>query len=281
MSKNSYKIPCAPDLRIDLTCSQINRERSQNGFAILGALTPRQLRCRGECPSALCWCPVDPPGLSEGSTRTSHILNRMSFAASIANELPNGFYLALVYLVISGNYLGNLFGCRVQQLFREEMWLKHLLGLFTAYFLIVLSTPPDGYSALQTAALTVVIYGWFFLTTKMHVKMWIPMILAALVAYVLYVYKKQALPTPTSSDAKEDATVTQQRDMVTNGQKAAVLFSVIVTMLGVVAYFGEKRLEYGEDFDTWTFWTGVPECRFATPPVSLSTSLMAAFGMRA
>jgi hypothetical protein len=216
---------------------------------------------------------------------TTDILIRMSFdsaavANAVSNELPNGFYLALVYLVISGNYLGNLFGCRVQQLFREEMWLKHLLGLFTAYFLIILSTPPEGYSALQTAALTVVIYGWFFLTTKMHVKMWIPMILVALLAYVLHVYKKQALPTATP-DAKEEAAVTERRDMITNLQKAAVLFAGIVTVLGTVAYFGEKRLEYGTEFDTWTFWTGVPECRFATPPVSLTTSLMAAFGARA
>lgn len=203
----------------------------------------------------------------------------MSFAAGLANELPNGFYLALVYLVISGNYLGNLFGCRVQQLFREEMWLKHLLGLFTAYFLIVLSTPPEGYTALQTAALTVVIYFWFFLTTKMHVKMWIPMILVALLAYFLYVYKKQALPTP-ASDAKEEAVVTERREMVTNVQKASVLFAAIVTVLGVVAYYGEKRLEYGAEFDAWTFWSGLPECRFATPPVSLTTSLAAAFGAR-
>lgn len=209
----------------------------------------------------------------------------MSFAASLATELPNGFYLALVYLVISGNYLGNLFGCRVQQLFREEMWLKHVLGLFTAYFLIVLSTPPEGYTAAQTAGLTVVIYAWFFLTTKMHVKMWIPMILAALLSYVLYVYKKQALPTPVPMNSEkegsqEDAVVTERRAMVTNVQKASVLFAAIVTVLGAVAYYGEKRLEYGANFDAWTFWTGVPECRFATPPVSISTSLLAAFGVQ-
>ncbi len=194
----------------------------------------------------------------------------------IGAHLPNGFYLALVYLVISGNYLGNLFGCRVQQLFREEMWLKHLLGLFTVYFLIILSSPPEDYNSLQTIGLTGVIYVWFFLTTKMHVKMWIPMILAALAAYFLYVYKKQAFPT----DAKEDAKAKERKEQIAVVQKAMVLFAAIVTVLGTVAYYGEKRLEYGADFDAWTFWTGVPECRFATPPVSLTTSLMAAFGAK-
>jgi hypothetical protein len=195
-----------------------------------------------------------------------------------ANALPNGFYLALVYLVISGNYLGNLFGCRTQQLFHESMWLKHVLGVFTTYFLIVLSTPPEGYSAVETMGLTGVIYFWFFLTTKMHVKFWIPMILTILATYGIYVYKKQAFPSsPTDS---KDPKTNEKVEQLTNVQKAMVLFAGIVTVLGVVAYFGEKRLEYGEDFDTLTFWTGVPECRFATPPVSITTSLLAAFGIR-
>ena len=196
----------------------------------------------------------------------------------IGKHIPNGFYLALVYLVISGNYLGNLFGCRVQQLFREEMWLKHLLGFFTAYFLIVLSTPPENYDSLQTIGLSAVIYGWFFLTTKMHVKLWIPMILAALAAYALHVYKKQALTAAEDKDPKQHK---ERLELVEKGQQVAILFAVIVTVLGVIAYYGEKRLEYGAEFDAWTFWTGVPECRFATPPVSISTSLLAAFGVRA
>jgi hypothetical protein len=194
-------------------------------------------------------------------------------------QLPNGFYLALVYLVISGNYLGNLFGCRIQQLFRENMWIKHLLGLFTAYFLIILSTPPENYGSLETLALTGVIYVWFFLTTKMHVQFWIPMILAILLTYFLYVYKKQRTAAKDAAAAKDAKDATEEQ--LTTVQKAAVLFAGILTVLGVVAYFGEKRLEYGDDFDAWTFWSGVPQCRYATPPVSISTSLLAAFGMRA
>jgi hypothetical protein len=113
------------------------------------------------------------------------------------------------------------------------------------------------------------------LTTKMHVKLWIPMILAALVAYGLYVYKKQTL-----ASGKEDPKDLERRELVEKGQQVAVLFAAIVTVLGVIAYYGEKKLEYGAEFDPWTFWMGIPECRFSTPPVSISTSLAAAFGIR-
>jgi hypothetical protein len=188
----------------------------------------------------------------------------------VGSHISNGFYLALVYLVISGNYLGNLFGCKIQQLFRDNMVVKHVLGLFTAYFLIILSTPPENYTAESTLVLTLVIYVWFFLTTKMHVYFWVPMILSVLGAYLLWVYKKQKL-------VKEEG---WQKDWIEPLQRVAVLFGGVLTAMGVVAYYGEKKLEYGNDFDAWTFWMGVPECRYSTPPTSITKSMLAAFGIK-
>lgn len=192
-----------------------------------------------------------------------------------AGPLRNGFYLALIYLVISGNYLGNLFGCRVQLLFRENMWIKHLLGFFTAYFLIVLSTPPAGYSSHQTLLFAGAIYIWFFLTTKMHVRMWIPMILVLLTSYGVYVYMKQV--DANKEDVPRDEENTERLHQL---QSVATLLSLILTVVGVLAYYGEKKIEFEETFDVWKFWSGVPECKFESPTVSIGESLLAAFGLR-
>lgn len=189
-----------------------------------------------------------------------------------ASHLRNGFYLALVYLVISGNYLGNLFGCRVQLLFRENMWIKHLLGFFTAYFLIVLSTPPAEYDSKQTLLFTGLIYLWFFMTTKMHVRMWIPMILVLLASYGVYVYMKQQ--TTNEEEASKDEERTARLHQF---QSIATILAVILTFVGVVAYYGEKKIEFEETFDAWKFWSGVPECKFESPTVSIGESLLAAF----
>lgn len=184
--------------------------------------------------------------------------------------LNNGHYLALVYLVISGNYLGNLFGCRVQQAFRESMLLKHLLGFFTAYFLIVLSTPPADMSALQTLGFTALIYAWFFLTTKMHVKLWVPMILSIMVAYGLHMYGRQ-----------KDADATKQPDeRLVLLKKVTVIAAACLTIVGIALYLGEKKIEYGSDFDVGKFWLGLPECKMQTPPISASESLGALVGLR-
>lgn len=196
----------------------------------------------------------------------------MTSLLEAAGPLRNGFYLALIYLVISGNYLGNLFGCRVQLLFRENMWIKHLLGLFTAYFLIVLSTPPAEYDSKQTLVFTALIYFWFFLTTKMHVRMWIPMILVLLASYGVYMYMKQSATNEEEGAKDEDQTARLHQL-----QSVATLLALILTAVGVVAYYGEKKIEFEETFDVWKFWSGVPECKFESPTVSIGESLLAAF----
>ena len=185
----------------------------------------------------------------------------------IGPQLKNGFYLAIVYLVISSNFLGNLFGCRIQQLFANNMPMKHLLAFLTVFFLIVISNPPEGYTIHQTLVLTTAIYAWFFLTTKMHISFWIPMILAVFLAFVLYTYKKEA---------KTDLSKERQ-NMMEKIQTVAILFAGILTVIGVAAYYGEKKLEYDADFDATTFWLGKPDCKYATPPSSISDSLSAIF----
>ena len=42
-------------------------------------------------------------------------------------------------LIISGNYLGNLFPCKVQEQFENNIYLKHFLGYFTLLFFVILT----------------------------------------------------------------------------------------------------------------------------------------------
>jgi Ca2+/Na+ antiporter len=145
--------------------------------------------------------------------------------------------------------------------------MKHLLAFLTVFFLIVLSDPPEGYTINHTLGLTLVIYIWFFLTTKMHLSFWVPMILSVFLAFVLYTYKKEA----GSDIAKE------RQELMEKIQTVVVIFAGVLTVIGVAAYYGEKKLEYDADFDFTTFWLGKPECKYATAPTSISDSLAALF----
>ena len=181
--------------------------------------------------------------------------------------LSNGFYLVLIYLVISSNYLGNLFGCRIQTLMSKNAYMKHLLGFFTTYFFIVLATPPANSTNLSLLGFSALIYLWFFLTTKMSLSFWVPMILCVLFAYFLYQYNKQEENT-LSEESK------QRIQMVQSGLSA---IAGVLTIVGVVMYYGEKKLEYGPAFQPGEFWFGLPLCKQKTPNFTMGNRFKAAF----
>ena len=49
----------------------------------------------------------------------------------------------------------------------------------------------------------------------------------------------------------------------------------VVTLIGVIIYYGEKRLEYGKKFDLMTFIVGKPKCKYYTRQYTLGAKLKA------
>lgn len=173
-------------------------------------------------------------------------------------ELLNGSAKSLfvLYLMISSNFLGSLFGCQVQDLMTNNMLLKHLLGFLTLYFFVSL-VDPSQYSPLQKLMFTVLIYLCFVLSTKLDSKAWIVFITLLALVYILYIIK--------DSIQDEDA-----KKFISASQLTLVCSSILVLILGSIYYLGEKKLEYGKDFSYAKFFAGTPVCRHKTPEMNKS-----------
>lgn len=184
--------------------------------------------------------------------------------------VEHGFYIALIYLIISGGYLSNTLGCKVQKLFQENMLIKHIIGLFTTYFLVILADAPKNFTNKETIVFSVFVYFWFFMTTKMQVYFWIPMILLMMLAYCIYSYMKQAYDDNTKV---EHLAVHQEKKILEPIQTICLFTSIILTVIGVLVYYGEKKIEYGTQFDPWIFWAGKPECRERIAKIPITKSL--------
>ena len=53
-------------------------------------------------------------------------------------NLSKGSMAIFIFLlIVSGNYLGNLFPCRIQDSFENNMYAKHFLGYFTLLFFVL------------------------------------------------------------------------------------------------------------------------------------------------
>ena len=59
----------------------------------------------------------------------------------VKNIIPNANALFIFVLIISGNFLADLFPCHIQNLMKNNIYMKHLFGFMILYFLTILTFP--------------------------------------------------------------------------------------------------------------------------------------------
>ena len=80
----------------------------------------------------------------------------------------NDHFLKGVFLfifIISGNYLGELLGCRLINLLEEDIIIKHLLGFLTLYITLTYTVDLNT-SLIELFKISCVLYVIFILTSK-------------------------------------------------------------------------------------------------------------------
>jgi hypothetical protein len=182
------------------------------------------------------------------STPTNH-KNRAEQSILVSKNL------FVLYLIMSSNFLANLFGCKVQKALNESMILKHVLGFFTLYFFVSLVETSNAISSklLDRMAYAGIIYLWFLLSTRMNIKIWYSLVVILLTTYVLQLN--------VENEKKKDKPNQELIKTYVQVQQVLVVVSVIITIVGFFAYLHEKQVEYGKSFDFTTFMVGVKQCK--------------------
>ena len=161
----------------------------------------------------------------------------------------------IMYLIIAGSFLGGLLGCRTQQLITTNMAVKHLLGLMTMFFFIVML---DSNSKVDTNPANLLIYAFilymiFVVTTRMDHKWWVAFIVSLFFIYVLQAYK----------DHRD--TDDEERERYKKYQMNLIYVSAFIVIMGFLIYLGKKKAEYKDQFEFGTFLFGSPQCKFNQP----------------
>ena len=90
------------------------------------------------------------------------------------------------YILISSNYLGELYPCSLQKLLTTNMVAKHVLGLFTMLTIVMNDEKIDLISDLKSSLL---IYSLYVGSTKCHKAFLHVSIFCAMVAFLMEKYK--------------------------------------------------------------------------------------------
>ena len=164
-------------------------------------------------------------------------------------------------LIICSNFMGELIPCKAQKVLSDSMLLKHLIGFFTLLFFVLL-TIPELKEQGNIISSTIGLYALFLLFINCNWMVWICVLSLMGVLYLLHIFK----------DEKDN----NMSDELMLSIKKNVMYLVIILLpLGFIHYLGEKRIEYGSNFNFMTFLFGRPSCKGESPNVGIMRGLSA------
>jgi len=194
------------------------------------------------------------------------------------------FSIIILIFIVSVNYIGPIFPCKIQDLFSDNIYIKHILGFFTMLFFIIITIPTQNLSIEASFKQSAILYFWFMLMTKTPKYIFLCLCIILLLVYVLTLKKNYILDNNnnkvTNTNNKVTNTVTNTNNTVTNtvNDKAIVetnnkivirinnyishlydLF-IIITIIGCLLYLYMKKKEYKKGFNMFIFILGKPNC---------------------
>lgn len=180
-------------------------------------------------------------------------------------------------LIISGNFLAELFPCKIQNYLVNNIYLKHFFGFFTLFFFGIIVFPE--LANLSGMVSSIVLYLAFLITAKTNYICWIIIFMAYAFVYTCHIIIKDL---QTKIDSKKTSVKKKQtlENYISNMRKIEEVLTIIimiVTLIGFLIYLGEKKIEYGKNFKLMTFLFGVSQCKNKSPDISVLKSLSALF----
>jgi len=211
------------------------------------------------------------------------------------------FYATFILvLIISANFLAQLFPCRFQRALQTNMYLKHLVGLLTLNFFVLLSMPEFSSSLYEGIKSSVLLYAAFMIITRTDATIFYLLLFLIGVSYLIHlnigilVKKTEKDKTVVDDSAKTDVasvsnpkesdqTITPENKIITdieyynNVAYYINIITIVLTIIGFTVHLGENKYEYKSKFSYMNFMFGRTECLSRMPNISYLTAIKHAF----
>tara|TARA_Y100001970_G_scaffold269563_1_gene362219 strand:- start:804 stop:1316 length:513 start_codon:yes stop_codon:yes gene_type:complete len=159
--------------------------------------------------------------------------------------------LFLLFLVVCGNYIGELLGCKTQKLLSENMYMKHIVLLCLIFFTINLIGDKKNHP-YEVFKKTLLLWLFYLVLTKMNLEFTIVVLFLLFSLYVFDEYQGY-LDESGEEYNKEEY----------DKNKLYLQYIILgITLFGFVMYFLKQRREHSKNFDPIKFILGTSQCDF-------------------
>lgn len=159
--------------------------------------------------------------------------------------------LAILYVVVAGNYVGELFSCDLQRLLTHSVACKHAIVLLGALFWVAEVTGTGTKDTPPTILLrAVTIYALFVMSTKTSTWALVPVLGLLLVDQIMRIVEAKS----AANDEAGRAGIARVRDAI---QRTCI----VLLTLGFLAYAARQMRDHRGEFDVSKFLLGTGTCR--------------------
>jgi len=188
------------------------------------------------------------------------------------------YSIFIFFLIISSNYLGALFPCKIQKLLDTNVYMKHVFGFLTLSFFVVLTDPAKKYNFINIFYESSLLYIIFIIFINNNYNFFIFGLIIIGLIYILNLKKVDLDGKIIENASKEDNEKNKQfLELIIKINKFLFVLFMIVIIIGFIIYIGEKKIEYKNKFNFITFIFGKVKCKDKSPNVNYIKALNAAF----
>lgn len=175
------------------------------------------------------------------------------------NFIPNANAILIFILILSGNYLDDFFPCKVQDLMRNNLIMKHLVGFMILYFLTILTIPE--LKSIRGIFSAIGLYVLFLLSTKINYIAWAIVLFIYVVVYLMNI----AVGDLIKQDAKDGRHAKKNNRRIQIMRRIMswlFIINILIIVIGFIYYYGMKRMQHGNNFNLKQFFFGIPDCGY-------------------
>ena len=166
--------------------------------------------------------------------------------------------LAIFIFIIAGNYANDTFSCTLRKLIKDNMLIKHTLGIFIVLFFIGISQ--DEMTILSKLGLSVFLYIWYIFIMRSPLSIILVVICIIIIMYILQEHLNDLnAQLSDKTNMKEVDTKNTQENIAYYSFLRNTMFvtSVILSTFGFVSFLWISKQNFKEKFSIYKFLIGI------------------------
>lgn len=160
----------------------------------------------------------------------------------------------LLIIIISSNFISETLNCNLQKILSENIYAKHIINLFTLYFIINIVNDNDIEHPLIIIKNTIIIYILFLLFSRINIYFTMIVVGLFIIFYIIMTYREHY-------NKKQNNHHKNLVNILDNIQQILIFIIISIIIIGFIIYFREKYIEHYNNWSIIKFIFGIPKCK--------------------